>query len=89
MGGVSPTAPTCGCPAKSEVDELAAEGTASGNCGAEPVVCWPFHGKGGPMGKAPIDLGGGFGGLITVVAAHPKHDVVAAGYQDGTTIGAD
>ena len=38
------------------------------------------------MGKAPIDLGGGLGGLITVVAAHPKHDVVAAGYQDGTTI---
>ena len=54
--------------------------------GAEPVVCWPFHGKGGPMGKAPVDLGGGFEGVVTVVAAHPKHDVVAAGYQDGTII---
>ena len=25
--------------------------------GAESVVCWPFHGKGGPVGKAAIDLG--------------------------------
>ena len=54
--------------------------------GAESVVCWPFHGKGGPVGKAAIDLGWGFGGLVTVVAAHPRHDVVAAGYEDGATI---
>ena len=54
--------------------------------GAESVVCWPFHGKDGPMGKAPIDLGWGFEGVVTVVAAHPRHDVVAAGYKDGATI---
>ena len=54
--------------------------------GAESVVCWPFHGKDGPMGKAPLDLGWGFEGVVTVVAAHPRHDVVAAGYKDGTTI---
>ena len=54
--------------------------------GAESVVCWPFHGKGGPMGKAPLDLGWGFEGVVTVVAAHPRHDVVAAGYKDGTAI---
>jgi len=54
--------------------------------GAESVVCWPFHGKGGPMGKAPLDLGWGVDGVVTVVAAHPHHDVVAAGYEDGTTI---
>ena len=54
--------------------------------GAEPVVCWPFHGKGGPMGKAPLDLGWGVDGVVTVVAAHPRHDVVAAGYEDGATI---
>lgn len=54
--------------------------------GAEPVVCWPFHGKGGPMGKEPLDLGWGIDDVVTVVAAHPKHDVVAAGYKDGTTI---
>ena len=54
--------------------------------GDERVVCWPFHGKGGPVGKAAIDLGWGFEGVVTVVAAHPRHDVVAAGYEDGATI---
>ncbi|MBM3484212.1 MAG: WD40 repeat domain-containing protein [Alphaproteobacteria bacterium] len=54
--------------------------------GAEPVVCWPFHGKSGPIGKAPLDLGWGFEGVVTVVAAHPRHDVVAAGYEDGAAI---
>ena len=38
------------------------------------------------MGKAPLDLGWGFEGVVTVVAAHPQHDVVAAGYEDGATI---
>ena len=54
--------------------------------GDERVVCWPFHGKDGPVGKAPLDLGWGFEGVVTVVAAHPRHDVVAAGYEDGATI---
>ena len=54
--------------------------------GADTVVCWPFHGKNGPMGKAPLDLGRGFDGVVTSVAAHPKHDVVAAGYKSGATI---
>ncbi len=54
--------------------------------GAESVVCWPFQGKDGAMGKAPLDLGRGFEGVVTVVAAHPRHDVVAAGYEDGATI---
>ena len=54
--------------------------------GAESVVCWLFHGKGGPMGKAPLELGWGFEGVVTEVAAHPRHDVVAAGYEDGATI---
>ena len=54
--------------------------------GADSVVCWPFHGKGGPMGKEPLNLGWGFEGVVTVVAAHPRHDVVAAGYEDGAAI---
>ncbi len=54
--------------------------------GADSVICWPFHGKSGPMGKAPLDLGWGFEGVVTAVAAHPRHDVIAAGYKDGTTI---
>ena len=54
--------------------------------GADTVVCWPFLGKSGPMGKAPLDLGWGLEVVVTVVAAHPRHDVVAAGYKDGTII---
>ncbi len=54
--------------------------------GADSVICWPFHGKSGPMGKAPVDIGWGFESVVTVVAAHPRHDVVAAGYKDGAAI---
>ena len=75
-----------GYPAKVRSMSWLSKGRHLATSGAEPVVCWPFHGKGGPMGKAPLDIGGGLEGLVTVVAAHPKHDVVAAGYQDGTTI---
>ena len=54
--------------------------------GADSIVCWPFRGKGGPMGKAPLDLGSGFESVVTAVAAHPRHDAVAAGYKDGAAI---
>ena len=54
--------------------------------GADSIVCWPFRGKGGPMGKAPLDLGWGFESVVTAVAAHPRHDAVAAGYKDGAAI---
>lgn len=75
-----------GYPAKVRSMSWLPKGRHLATGGAEPVVCWPFHGKGGPMGKAPLDLGWGFEGVVTVVAAHPKHGVVAAGYEDGTTI---
>ena len=38
------------------------------------------------MGKAPLDIGWGFEGVARVVASHLRHDVVAAGCKDGTTI---
>lgn len=75
-----------GYPAKVKSMSWLPKGRYLATSGAEPVVCWPFHGKGGPMGKAPHDLGWGFEGVVTVVAAHPRHDVVAAGYEDGATI---
>ncbi len=53
--------------------------------GSEQVVCWPFTG-GGPMGKPPVEFGGAGGAPVTAVAAHPLHDVVAAGYENGTLI---
>jgi hypothetical protein len=45
-------------------------------------VCWPFAGA-GPSGKAPLEFAGRGGALVSVVAAHPKGDWLAAGYEDG------
>jgi len=49
------------------------------------VVVWPFFG-GGPSGKPPEELAGGTGILCTQVAAHPEHELVAAGYADGLVL---
>ena len=75
-----------GYPTKVKSMSWLPKGRYLATAGAESVVCWPFHGKGGPVGKAAIDLGWGFEGVVTVVAAHPRHDVIAAGYEDGATI---
>src|SRR5262249_39909091 len=53
--------------------------------GAEQAICWPFFG-GGPWGKTPLMLGGNDGKLVVKVAAHPKDELVAAGYEDGRII---
>ncbi len=53
--------------------------------GSEQVICWPFTG-GGPMGKAPSEFGGAGGPPVTAVAANPLHDVIAAGFENGTLI---
>lgn len=46
------------------------------------VVIWPFEGKTGPMGKSPL-LVGDRDALVTRVAYHPQHDMLAVGYSDG------
>jgi len=53
--------------------------------GSEQVISWPFSG-GGPTGKAPVEFGGAGDAPVTAVAAHPIHDVVAAGYENGAII---
>lgn len=53
--------------------------------GAPSVVCWPFFHKSGPMGKSPVELPGG-DSLVTRVATHPRSDIVAAGYEDGSIV---
>lgn len=50
--------------------------------GSERVICWPFTG-GGPIGKAPVEFGGAGDAFVTAVAAHPLHDVFAAGFDNG------
>jgi WD40 repeat protein len=46
------------------------------------VVIWPFDGRNGPMGRAPL-LAGDRGALVTKVAFHPREAVLAVGYGDG------
>ena len=50
--------------------------------GASQLVVWPFVGKDGPMGKQPKVLSPAEH-RISAVAAHPKQEVCAVGYEDG------
>jgi WD40 repeat protein len=53
--------------------------------GSEQLVLWPFQGKDGPMGKQPR-MFAAFAVRVTTVACHPKQEVVAAGFADGTIL---
>ena len=53
--------------------------------GSEQLVLWPFQGKDGPMGKTPR-MYAAFAVRVGVVACHPKQEVVAVGYADGTVL---
>lgn len=50
--------------------------------GAPEIVLWSFTGRDGPRGKEAQTVGLR-AALVTVVACHPKLDVVAAGFSDG------
>lgn len=47
------------------------------------AILWPFEGKTGSMGKAPLMLAESKGALVTQVAFHPRDDLLAVGYSDG------
>jgi len=53
--------------------------------GSEQLVLWPFQSKEGPMGKQPR-MFAAFAVRATVVACHPRQEVVAVGYADGTIL---
>ena len=77
-----------GYPAKTESLSFTRSGKWLASSGADTVVFWPFFG-GGPMGKAPTEMAGGDQVLCTRVAAHPQHEMVAAGFADGLVVLAD
>ncbi len=70
-----------GYPAKTESFGFTKSGRWLATAGADALVLWPFFG-GGPMGKAPVELGGA-AGIIKRVACHPEHEIVAAGFDTG------
>ena len=53
--------------------------------GSDSVILWPFGSKDGPMGKEPAMLAP-LQAKATVVACHPKEDIFAVGYSDGTVL---
>jgi WD40 repeat protein len=53
--------------------------------GADAVIMWPFASKDGPMGKEPA-MFAPLQARVSMVACHPKQDILAAGYSDGTIL---
>jgi WD40 repeat protein len=62
-----------------------AGGKGLATSGADTVIVWPFAGKDGPMGKEPAMLAP-LKARVSAVACHPKQDILAAGYSDGTVL---
>ena len=62
-----------------------AGGKALATSGADAVIMWPFASKDGPMGKEPAMLAP-LQTRVSMVACHPKQDILAAGYSDGTIL---
>ena len=77
-----------GYPQKTQSFSFSRNGRWLATSGAEAVVLWPFFG-GGPMGKPPTELAGVPDSVCTRVAFHPQHEIVAAGFADGTVLMSD
>lgn len=72
-----------GYPNKVKSWSWSAKGKWLATSGAPAAIVWPFAGKDGPMGKAPLELGTRGDSLVTAVACHPAEEIVAIGYADG------
>ena len=75
-----------GYPAKVKSLSWSAKGRWLASSGAPAAIVWPFSGKDGPMGKAPLELGTRGNVMVTAVACHPTDEVVAVGYADGMVL---
>jgi WD40 repeat protein len=62
-----------------------ADGKWLATSGSTQLVVWPFQSKDGPMGKTP-QLIAPLDAQVTSVACHPRQQVVAVGYGDGTVL---
>jgi WD40 repeat protein len=74
-----------GYPARVRSMAWSAGGKALATSGADSVIVWPFGSKDGPMGKEPAMLAP-LKAKVTMVACHPKQDILACGYSDGTIL---
>ena len=74
-----------GYPARVRSMSWSAGGKGLATSGADTVIVWPFASKDGPMGKEPAMLAP-LQARVTMVACHPKSDIMAAGYNNGTVL---
>ena len=74
-----------GYPGRVRSMSWSAGGKALATSGADCVIMWPFASKDGPMGKEPAMLAP-LQARVSVVACHPRQDILAAGYSDGTIL---
>ena len=72
-----------GYPAKTRCFSWDRRGRWLATSGAESAIVWPFVGKSGPQGKAPLQLIPRPEKLVTAVAFHPSEEMLAVGYSDG------
>jgi WD40 repeat protein len=74
-----------GYPGRVRSMSWSAGGKGLATSGADTVIIWPFASKDGPMGKEPAMLAP-LQARVSAVACHPKQDILAAGYSDGTVL---
>jgi WD40 repeat protein len=74
-----------GYPGRVRSMSWSAGGKSLATSGADSVILWPFASKDGPMGKEPAMLAP-LQARVTMVACHPKQDILAAGYSNGTIL---
>src|SRR5258707_15066836 len=72
-----------GYPGRVRSISWSAGGRGLATSGADSVIIWPFTSKDGPMGKEPAMLAP-LQARVSAVACHPKQDIMAVGYGDGT-----
>ena len=54
--------------------------------GANEAICWPFDGKDGPMGRAPVCVAPSKKQIATCVQALNTESAVFAGFRDGSVL---
>src|SRR6195256_4405342 len=74
-----------GYPGRVRSMSWSAGGKGLATSGADSVIVWPFASKDGPMGKEPAMLAP-LQARVSMVACHPRNDIMAVGYSDGTVL---
>lgn len=74
-----------GYPSRVKSFGWSADGRWLATSGADAVILWPFQSKDGPLGKQPSQHAA-LPSRVSVVACHPREDILAAGYGDGTVL---